>query len=84
MEKNNTSGFLIAVDGPNGVGKSTLIQAIKTTMEIRGFSIYITREPTNTEFGDFVDICGKSFGDKFACLVAAKDMNIIGMKLFLN
>ena len=54
MEKNNTSGFLIAVDGPNGVGKSTLIQAIKTTMEIRGFSIYITREPTNTEFGDFV------------------------------
>lgn len=33
MEKSNTSGFFIAVDGPDGAGKSTLIQAIKTTME---------------------------------------------------
>ena len=72
MEKNNTSGFLIAVDGPNGVGKSTLIQAIKTTMEIRGFSIYITREPTNTEFGDFVRQYAESHsGISLACLVAA-------------
>lgn len=72
MEKNNTSGFLIAVDGPNGVGKSTLIQAIKTTMEIRGFSIYITKEPTNTEFGNFVRQYAESHsGISLACLVAA-------------
>ena len=68
----STKGFLEAVDGPNGVGKSTLIQAIKTTMETMGFLIYTTREPTNTEFGNFVRKYAENHsGISLACLVAA-------------
>ncbi len=29
LEKEKLDGYFIAVDGPNGVGKSTLIEAIK-------------------------------------------------------
>ena len=28
MKKNKTKGFFIAIDGPNGVGKTTLLEAI--------------------------------------------------------
>ena len=31
LEKEKLDGYFIAVDGPNGVGKSTLIEAIKNS-----------------------------------------------------
>lgn len=34
LEKKKSIGYFIAVDGPNGVGKSTLIAAIKNKLEI--------------------------------------------------
>ena len=45
---NNTEGFFVAIDGPNGVGKSTLIAAIKNKMEAIGYTVYTTKEPTDT------------------------------------
>lgn len=68
----STKGFLVAVDGPNGVGKSTLIESVKTRLEIRGYVIYTTKEPTNTECGSFVRQFAESHsGISLACLVAA-------------
>lgn len=34
LEKEKLDGYFIAVDGPNGVGKSTLIEAIKNKLEV--------------------------------------------------
>lgn len=68
----STKGFLVAVDGPNGVGKSTLIELVKTRLEFRGYVTYTTKEPTNTECGSFVRRFAESHsGISLACLVAA-------------
>ena len=62
----------MAVDGPNGVGKSTLIESIKNRLEYKGYDIYTTKEPTNTECGSFVRKFAESHsGIGLACLVAA-------------
>lgn len=68
----HTNGFLVAVDGPNGVGKSTLIEAIKNKLEFKGYVIYTTKEPTNTECGSFVRKFAENHsGIGLACMVAA-------------
>lgn len=69
----NTKGFLVAVDGPNGVGKSTLIESVKTRLEFRGYATYTTKEPTNTECGSFVRKFAESHSGigLASCLVAA-------------
>lgn len=68
----STKGFLVAVDGPNGVGKSTLIESVKTRLEFMGYATYTTKEPTNTECGSFVRKFAESHsGISLACLVAA-------------
>lgn len=69
---NDTKGFLVAIDGPNGVGKSTLIEEIKTKLEIENNEVYITREPTNTDLGNFTrKFAEHHSGISLACLVAA-------------
>lgn len=68
----HTNGFLVAVDGPNGVGKSTLIEAIKNKLEFKGYVIYTTKEPTNTECGSYVRKFAENHsGIGLACMVAA-------------
>ncbi len=72
MLKISTNGFLVSVDGPNGVGKSTLIESVKTRLEFRGYATYTTKEPTNTECGSFVRKFAENHsGISLACLVAA-------------
>lgn len=72
LENNNSKGFFVAVDGPNGVGKSTLIETIKTKMESKGYAVYMTKEPTTTELGDFIRKFAEDHsGIGLACLVAA-------------
>lgn len=46
--------MLIAIDGPNGVGKSTFIEQLNDYLNKEGISIFITKEPTNTTLGNFV------------------------------
>lgn len=72
FKDNDTKGFLVAIDGPNGVGKSTLIEEIKTQLEIENNEVYITREPTNTDLGNFTRKFSEHHsGISLACLVAA-------------
>ena len=69
---NNTDGFFVAIDGPNGVGKSTLITAIRNKMEAVGYTVYTTKEPTDTELGSFIrQFAENHTGRSLACLVAA-------------
>ena len=72
LDKESLKGYFIVVDGPNGVGKSTLIEAIKNKLELLGYDVYITNEPTNTELGSFLrKFAEEHTGLSLACLVAA-------------
>ncbi len=46
-------GILVTVDGPNGVGKSSFIDALSVKLSSL-FPVYLTREPSPTQFGEFV------------------------------
>lgn len=72
MRNNSFGGKLVAVDGPNGVGKSTIIAAVAKKLKLYAIDVFVTKEPTNTELGVFL----RSFAEKekglgLACLVAA-------------
>lgn len=72
MKTNEYGGMLVAIDGPNGVGKSTLIERLKVELENAGECVYCTREPTSTELGDFTRKFSEHVnGNCLACLVAA-------------
>lgn len=72
MKENEYRGRLIAIDGPNGVGKSTIIKGIQEYFVKEGRYIHITKEPTNTCLGDFVrKYAEKNKGLGLACMVAA-------------
>lgn len=73
MRKNSYDGKLVAIDGPNGVGKSTIIAAVAKKLQLLyAVDVFITKEPTSTELGAFL----RSFAEEekglgLACLVAA-------------
>lgn len=72
MKKNSYGGKLIAVDGPNGVGKSTLINEVADKLKMEGYQVYRTKEPTDTEMGLFLRGYAEKYdGISVACLVAA-------------
>lgn len=78
--------MFITFDGPNGVGKSTLIDLLKKNLEELGYSCYVTKEPTNTELGKIVKhYDGKCDSYSLAKLVAADrslhQHNVISTKL---
>ena len=75
-EKNKTKGFFIAIDGPNGVGKTTLLEAIGESVKERikneKILVYKTKEPTDSVLARFIrKISEKITGNSLACLVVA-------------
>jgi dTMP kinase len=72
MKKNDLGGLFVAIDGPNGVGKSTLIESIKAELEKQSTDFYLTREPSESLLGCFTrEIAENLGGESLACLVAA-------------
>ncbi len=72
MKKNNHKGLFIAFDGPNGVGKSTLIQHTRNALIENGIKVWTTKEPTNTPLGEFTRQIAETLGNEsLTCLVAA-------------
>lgn len=72
MRKNKYNGLFIAFDGPNGVGKSTLIKHIQTVLTENGVNVWVTKEPTNTQLGNFTRQIAETLGNEsLTCLVAA-------------
>lgn len=72
MKPNHFNGKLIAFDGPNGVGKTTLIKKVYDALSKNGISTYTTKEPTSSALGIFAKEIAKTLsGDALACLVAA-------------
>lgn len=72
MKRNNDKGLFIAFDGPNGVGKSTLIQHTKNTLIENGIKVWTTKEPTDTPLGTFIQEISKTLrNESLAYLIAA-------------
>ena len=72
MKKNTTKGFFGAIDGPNGVGKTTLLEEIEKIIKSKNIQLYKTKEPTNSILGKFIrEISEEINGDTLACLVSA-------------
>ncbi len=65
-------GLFITFDGPNGVGKSSLLHGVKERLIQLGFEIFGTKEPTDSQLGQFVRNAEEVYnGLVFACLIAA-------------
>jgi len=47
-----TKGFFIAIEGPDGCGKSTQIELLAAALKERGFDVVLTREPGGTRLGE--------------------------------
>lgn len=74
----NRSGTFVAIDGPNGVGKSTLIKAIAECTAKKGFHVHLTKEVTDSSLGRFIREEHKQYhGKTLAFLVAADRQNHI-------
>ena len=70
--------MFITFDGPNGVGKTTIINEVKRAMEMDGYKIYITREPSNSNIGQFIRNSEEKYNSyTLANLVAADRHNHI-------
>lgn len=72
MKTNVYGGLLVAFDGPNGVGKSTLIEHVKFELVNLGLETFTTKEPSDTQLGHFTrQIAEHLDGESLTCLVAA-------------
>jgi dTMP kinase len=72
LKKNTTKGFFVAIDGPNGVGKTTLLEEIEKIIKSKNVQLHKTKEPTNSILGKFIrEISEEINGDTLACLVSA-------------
>jgi dTMP kinase len=72
MTKNNYGGLLVAFDGPNGVGKSTLIEYVQAELTNSGIDVWVTKEPSDTILGKFTRQIAETLdGESLTCLVAA-------------
>ena len=72
MRENIYGEKLVAFDGPNGVGKTTLIKSVTELLEKTNINFYVTKEPTESVLGKFTYAFSENnCGISLACLVAA-------------
>jgi len=63
----------ITFEGPNGVGKTTVIKAVSDKLSNLGFDVLLTREPTKSNLGDFLRSSEESYGGACLACIAAAD-----------
>ncbi len=70
-EDERLPGILITIDGPGGVGKSTVAQLVAKALDDRAIPVHSTVEPTRTPLGEHVRAGTETYhGMALACLVA--------------
>ncbi|MER7548152.1 dTMP kinase [Spirillospora sp. NPDC127506] len=66
------TGIFIAIEGPNGVGKSTSARLLATRLAMRGHSVHLTTEPSRSRLGALIrQIEAELSGRALALAVAA-------------
>lgn len=70
-EDERLPGILITIDGPGGVGKSTVARLVAEALDDRAIPVHSTIEPTRTPLGEHIRAGTESYrGMALACLVA--------------
>jgi dTMP kinase len=65
------TGLFVSIDGPGGVGKSTLAASAARQLTARGLQVHLTREPSPTQLGEIIRSGTDTYhGMALACLVA--------------
>ncbi|MFF0746679.1 dTMP kinase [Streptomyces sp. NPDC004111] len=65
-------GVFVTVDGPSGVGKSTVLSTLEAVLCQRGRAVHATAEPSTSPLGTFTRAHADHIhGHALACLVAA-------------
>jgi dTMP kinase len=68
----NTCKKFIVIDGPNGVGKTTVINSLKKRLLQKNLDFIVTKEPTDSTIGNFIRENQNSYyANTLAALVAA-------------
>jgi dTMP kinase len=68
----DNSGLFVTIDGPNGVGKSSLVSALVSRLHDVGVGVLETTEPTRSYLGQLVRKLETDYhGLVYACLIAA-------------
>lgn len=66
------SGRFISIDGPSGIGQSTVSALLRSALESRGVPTVLTAEPSASPLGDLARYGTHKYrGMALACLVAA-------------
>ncbi len=69
-DSSTAPGLFITVDGPNGSGKTSLIDAVSTRLATECL-VYCTRQPSPTKLGQMIRSSEREFrGRALACLIA--------------
>jgi dTMP kinase len=63
----------ISLEGPNGVGKTTVLNAISEKLSDLDFNVLLTKEPTKSNLGDFLKNSEESYRGKCLACIAAAD-----------
>lgn len=72
MDRVNSEGIFVSFEGPNGVGKSSLLDGVTNQLTHLNFDTVKTKEPTLSPLGQFVRAAEENYqGRILACLVAA-------------
>ncbi|OMI33552.1 dTMP kinase [Streptomyces sparsogenes] len=66
------TGMFVTIDGPGGVGKSTVTAAVVSQLRAAGLPVHQTREPSDTTLGQLARHGTEDYrGMTMACLIAA-------------
>ncbi|MFG1954135.1 dTMP kinase [Micromonospora sp. NPDC048830] len=69
---NQGPGFFVVIEGPSGVGKSTVVEHIRAELAARGVPVVATKEPSDSALGKLARQGTDEYrGLVLACLVAA-------------
>jgi dTMP kinase len=77
------SGCLIVLDGIDGCGKSTQCVLLEQYFRNKGYRVHLTREPTNTEFGQLLrkNLKDETIPTYIDALMFATDRAIHGLEI---
>src|ERR1700761_950839 len=65
-------GFFVAIDGPSGIGKTTVVSQLRQLLADQGYPVFATGEPTRTLIGNLARYGTDDHrGFALACLVTA-------------
>ena len=67
------TGFFIAIEGPNAVGKTTITGQLAAALRARGTEVHVTTEPSATPLGRLVRSAESYLTGRALALAVAAD-----------